>query len=64
MTEGESVKDPPLFSFLIGMLKTLDQLIQNHSDSAQDNDRRNQHIELEEMEGANEMDRQHSVLRR
>ena len=39
----------------------MNQFIQNHGDGAQDDNGRNQHIELEEMESANEMDRQHII---
>lgn len=35
-----------LLLFLIRMFQTLNQLIQNHGDSAQNNDRSDQHIEL------------------
>lgn len=36
------------------MLQTLDDLIQSHGDRTQDQDRRDQHIELEELMDKNE----------
>ena len=40
----------------------MNQFIQNHGDGAQDDNGRNQHIELEEMQNVGERDRHGSLL--
>lgn len=51
-----------LVFLLIIMLRTLDQLIKHHSDGAQNNNRSDHHIELEETQNVGERDRHGSLL--
>lgn len=44
------------------MFRTLDQLVKYHGDSAQNDNRSDYHIELEEMQGVREMDRHGMVM--
>lgn len=50
------------FLFLIEMFQTLDQLIKDHGDCAQNDNGCDDHIELEEIECVSEMDRHPAVL--
>lgn len=53
-----------LIFLLIIMFYTLDQLVEHHSNCAQDNNRSDHHIELEETQNVGERDRHgHSLVR-
>ncbi len=64
---GQAIRPAPsvfllLIFLLIIMFRTLDQFVEHHGDGAQNNNRSDHHIELEETQNVGERDRHGSLL--